>query len=151
MDLLATHCLSRPPDSRSLAYLTGGTWLTGFLLQTLHFLVYIQDGSVALRTRLWAVHCAKTHSRRMPQWLVYISIIISWIYFQPMHTLSRTNWFLTFSLFLLLLSNLPFQLDVLFKALISLLLTWNFLGKCLASSWDQPHQWWYLCAALTRK
>lgn len=82
------------------------------LLLTLPCLAYFQDRSVALRTCPLAEHCAKTYRRRMLQWLVCISIIISWIYFQPIHTLSQTNLFLTFSLFLLLPYKLPFQPDV---------------------------------------
>lgn len=80
----------------------GGTWLIELQLLTLPCLASIQDGPMALRTSPRTVHQAQTQKRGMPQQLVYISIIISWIHFPPIHTLSLIKLFLTFSLFLLL-------------------------------------------------
>lgn len=110
--LLAPRSLTWPSGLWSLAFLYWWYLIDWALLLTLPCLAHTQDGSMALRTCPWAVHCAKTHRRGMLQWLACISIIISWIYFQPIHILSQTNLFLTFSLFLLLPYKLPFQPDV---------------------------------------
>ena len=120
------------------------------MLLTLPCLACIQDGSMALRTCPWAVHHVETHRRGIPWQLVYISVILSEATFNQLILCLKPTYFFTFALFLLLSYQLPFQLGVvLFKALISLLLMWHFLGKCLAWFQDPAYHWTYFCAALT--